>query len=94
MLDTREVFIHPLEYVKSWNDATIKLVTLDFRSANEFEKFHYEIILNSITWTVLFIKNCNEDSGNTKVIPLKTVKVNRNFIMTCESAKDKAKTGE
>jgi rhodanese-related sulfurtransferase len=40
MLDSREVFIHPLEYVKSWNDAGIKLVTLDLRSQSEFEKFH------------------------------------------------------
>jgi rhodanese-related sulfurtransferase len=39
-LDSREVFIHPLEYVKSWNDSSIKLVTLDFRSSTEFENFH------------------------------------------------------
>jgi rhodanese-related sulfurtransferase len=39
-LDSREVFIHPLEYVKTWNDSAIKLVTLDLRSPSEFEKFH------------------------------------------------------
>lgn len=39
-LDSREVFVHPLEYVKSWNDSAIKLVTLDFRAQSEFDKFH------------------------------------------------------
>ena len=39
-LTTRAVFIHPLEYVKTNNDASIKLITLDLRPASEFETFH------------------------------------------------------
>lgn len=39
-LSSRDVFIHPLEYVKTYNDASIKLVTLDLRSENEFKDFH------------------------------------------------------
>lgn len=42
MLDQREVFIHPFEWVRSWNDSSIKLVTLDLRPAAEFEKFHLD----------------------------------------------------
>ncbi|OYZ15092.1 MAG: hypothetical protein B7Y39_16730 [Bdellovibrio sp. 28-41-41] len=41
-LDSREVFIHPLEYVKTWNDANVKLVTLDMRSEDEFKQFHLD----------------------------------------------------
>ncbi len=40
LLVSRDVFIHPLEYVKTWNDSGVKLVTLDLRSKEEFEKFH------------------------------------------------------
>jgi rhodanese-related sulfurtransferase/uncharacterized membrane protein YedE/YeeE len=39
-LSSRDVFIHPLEYVKTYNDASIKLVALDIRSENEFKNFH------------------------------------------------------
>jgi rhodanese-related sulfurtransferase len=39
-LSDRDVFIHPLEYVKTYNESTIKLVTLDLRSAEDFGKFH------------------------------------------------------
>jgi rhodanese-related sulfurtransferase len=39
-LASRDVFIHPLEYVKTYNDASIKLVTLDLRRENEFNEFH------------------------------------------------------
>lgn len=39
-LSSRDVFIHPLEYVKTYNDASIKLVTLDIRSESEFKNFH------------------------------------------------------
>ncbi|HRE10649.1 MAG TPA: rhodanese-like domain-containing protein, partial [Ignavibacteria bacterium] len=39
-LSSRDVFIHPLEYVKTYNDASVKLVTLDLRSENEFRNFH------------------------------------------------------
>lgn len=39
-LASRDVFIHPLEYVKTYNEAAIKLVTLDLRSPEEFGKFH------------------------------------------------------
>ncbi|MBE2218214.1 MAG: YeeE/YedE family protein [Ignavibacteria bacterium] len=39
-LASRDVFIHPLEYVKTYNDASIKLVTLDLRSDSEFKTFH------------------------------------------------------
>lgn len=39
-LSSRDVFIHPLEYVKTYNDASIKLVTLDLRSDSEFRNFH------------------------------------------------------
>ncbi len=40
LLSSRDVFIHPLEYVKTWNDSSIKLETLDLRSVDEFNKFH------------------------------------------------------
>lgn len=40
LLDRRDVFVHPLEYVKTWNDAAVKLVTLDLRSPEAFEAFH------------------------------------------------------
>jgi rhodanese-related sulfurtransferase/uncharacterized membrane protein YedE/YeeE len=46
LLDGREVFIHPLEYVKTWNDATIKLVTLDLRSKEAFDEFHLDAARN------------------------------------------------
>jgi hypothetical protein len=39
-LTTRAVFIHPLEYVKTYNESTIKLVTLDLRPSRDFEAFH------------------------------------------------------
>lgn len=39
-LAARDVFIHPLEYVKTYNDASIKLVTLDLRPQSEFNTFH------------------------------------------------------
>jgi len=42
----RDIFIHPLEYVKAWNSASVKLVTLDLRSAEEFQKFHLESTKN------------------------------------------------
>lgn len=41
-LDAREVFIHPLEWVKTWNDAAIKLVTLDLRPKDAFDSFHVD----------------------------------------------------
>ncbi len=39
-LATRAVFIHPLEYVKTNNESTIKLITLDLRPNKDFEAFH------------------------------------------------------
>jgi len=39
-LVTKEVFVSPLEYVKSSHEASIKLVTLDLRSAEAFKTFH------------------------------------------------------
>ena len=39
-LNTKAVFIHPLEYVKTNNEATIKLITLDLRPGKDFEAFH------------------------------------------------------
>lgn len=42
LLDQRDVFIHPFEWVRSWNDSSIKLVTLDLRPAAEFQKFHLD----------------------------------------------------
>lgn len=39
-LSSRDVFIHPLEYVKTYNEPAIKLVALDFRSVDNFLKFH------------------------------------------------------
>lgn len=47
MLQDKEVFIHPLEYVKTWNDASIKLLTLDFRSEEDFKKFHLDSAKNA-----------------------------------------------
>ncbi len=40
LLATKAVFIHPLEYVKTNNEASIKLVTLDLRPSAEFDAFH------------------------------------------------------
>ncbi len=40
LLSSRDVFIHPLEYVKTWNDSSVKLETLDLRPKDEFSKFH------------------------------------------------------
>jgi len=39
-LSTRAVFIHPLEYVKTYNESTVKLVTLDLRPSPAFQAFH------------------------------------------------------
>jgi hypothetical protein len=39
-LSSRDVFIHPLEYVKTYNESSIKLITLDLRPENEFNNFH------------------------------------------------------
>jgi len=41
-LDQREVFIHPLEYVKTWNDAAVRLVTLDLRDSTAYAAFHLD----------------------------------------------------
>lgn len=46
LLDRRDVFIDPLEYVKTWNDAAIKLVTLDLRPEQDFEAFHLDSARN------------------------------------------------
>lgn len=48
LLMSREVFIHPLEYVKTWNDSGVKLITLDFRSQEEFKKFHLDAAKNTV----------------------------------------------
>ncbi|MBK6690030.1 MAG: rhodanese-like domain-containing protein [Deltaproteobacteria bacterium] len=40
LLERREEQVHPLEYVKTWNDASVKLVTLDLRAPEAFETFH------------------------------------------------------
>jgi len=40
LLERRDVYVHPLEYVKTWNDAAVKLVTVDLRSPESFEDFH------------------------------------------------------
>ena len=45
-LDSREVFVHPLEFVKTWNDASIKLVTLDLRPQAEYDAFHLDLSEN------------------------------------------------
>lgn len=42
LLDQREVFIHPLEYVKTWNDPAVRLVTLDLRDSTAFAAFHLD----------------------------------------------------
>ncbi|MCX6232035.1 MAG: YeeE/YedE thiosulfate transporter family protein [Bacteroidetes bacterium] len=39
-LVSRAVFIHPLEYVKTNNESTIKLITLDLRPNKDFAAFH------------------------------------------------------
>ncbi len=39
-LTSKSVFIHPLEYVKTNNESSVKLVTLDLRSPKDFETFH------------------------------------------------------
>ena len=46
LLDKREAFVHPLEYVKTWNDAAVKLVTLDLRPATDFDGFHLDSARN------------------------------------------------
>ncbi|MBK9936493.1 MAG: YeeE/YedE family protein [Cytophagaceae bacterium] len=40
MLTSKKVFIHPLEYVKTSNDAGVKLITLDLRPAAQYNAFH------------------------------------------------------
>lgn len=42
----RDIFIHPLEYVKTWNDPAVKLVTLDLRENVDFNQFHLEFSKN------------------------------------------------
>jgi rhodanese-related sulfurtransferase len=42
LLDQRDVFVHPLEYVKTWNDSAVKLVTLDLRPKAAFDAFHLD----------------------------------------------------
>jgi len=42
LLDTRDVFVHPLEYAKTWNDSAVKLVTLDLRPDADFDAFHLD----------------------------------------------------
>jgi rhodanese-related sulfurtransferase len=39
-LTSKSVFIHPLEYVKTYNESSIKLVTLDLREEKDFNAFH------------------------------------------------------
>lgn len=55
-IDKKEFFIHPLEYVKVWNDPAIKIITLDLRETVEFNQFHLEFSEN-----VLFEKFENKD---------------------------------
>jgi hypothetical protein len=57
-ISSRSVFIHPLEYVKTYNESAIKLVTLDLRPNDEFRSFH----LNGSENIKL------EDLLNTKVV--------------------------
>jgi len=38
-LDSKEVVVSPLEYVKTYNDASLRLVTLDLRSPKAFNEF-------------------------------------------------------
>ena len=45
-LDKRDVFIHPLEFVKTWNDPAVKLVTLDLRPKGDFDAFHLDSAKN------------------------------------------------
>lgn len=42
LLDSREVFVHPLEYVRTWHDSAVRLVTLDLRPAEAFAAFHLD----------------------------------------------------
>lgn len=42
VLENRDVFVHPLEYVKTWNDSAVKLITLDLRPESEFRTFHLD----------------------------------------------------
>lgn len=42
LLDNRDVFIHPLEWAKTWNDPAVKLITLDLRLPAEYAAFHLE----------------------------------------------------
>lgn len=41
-LTNRDVFVHPLEYVKTWNDSAVKLITLDLRTEADFRSFHLD----------------------------------------------------
>lgn len=41
-IEARDIFIHPLEYVKTWNDPAVKLITLDLRNEYDFNQFHLE----------------------------------------------------
>lgn len=40
LLEKGDVTVHPLEFVKTWNDSAVKLVTLDLREPEAFEAFH------------------------------------------------------
>lgn len=42
LLDKRDVFVHPLEWVKTWNDSAVRLVTLDLRRPADFDAFHLD----------------------------------------------------
>lgn len=46
IIDNNEISIHPLEYVKTWNDANVKLITLDLRPKAEYNQFHFESAIN------------------------------------------------
>jgi rhodanese-related sulfurtransferase/uncharacterized membrane protein YedE/YeeE len=52
-LSSGDVFIHPLEYVKTYNESAIKLVTLDFRSEDSYRKFHLVGAENTKTEDIL-----------------------------------------
>ncbi len=56
MLNSKAVFVHPLEYVKTYNEATIKLVTLDLRTKEEFDAFHLNGALHTTLNDVLDAK--------------------------------------
>jgi rhodanese-related sulfurtransferase len=40
LLKERSVFIHPLEYVKTWHNAGVRLETIDLRSKSDYNTFH------------------------------------------------------